>query len=77
MSSRCPLCHRPGYVPDEVVRAIRDGYAAGAAQADLATQHNVSEPFVSKVLTGQSRLDAGGPIREARRYTRRTTRGQQ
>ena len=61
-------------VPDDVIKLIRVRRAAGAAQQDLADQYGLSESYVSMVVRGQRRPEAGGPI-EARRSHNHTKRG--
>jgi hypothetical protein len=59
-------------VPNEVVRLIRERYAAGAAQSDVATAYGVSQAFVCNVVNGRTRREAGGPIKTVRSYHRRS-----
>ena len=59
-------------VPDALVRLIRERRAAGAAQADLAFQYGVSQAFVSNVINGRTRREAGGPIGTIRRRFERS-----
>ncbi len=75
MSGPCPTCKRPGYIPDAVIRTIREQYAGGVSQADLAVKHGISQALVSNIVGGLARPSAGGPITPRRRYNRSTTRG--
>jgi hypothetical protein len=71
MSRQCPTCGGTRYVPDATVREIREQYATGARQKDLAAKYEVSQAFVSNVCTGYIRVEAGGPIAYERRYNRK------
>lgn len=52
---------------DAQVREVREKFAAGARQVDLAREYGVSQNTVSSMVTGRSRQDAGGPITRSRR----------
>lgn len=45
----------------EVVR-LRERYAAGARQVDLATEFGIAQTAVSAIVTGRTRVAAGGPL---------------
>lgn len=45
----------------EVVR-LRERYAAGARQVDLATEFGIAQTAVSAIVNGRTRAAAGGPI---------------
>ncbi|GAA4152214.1 hypothetical protein [Leifsonia shinshuensis] len=47
---------------DAQVRELREKYAAGARQVQLAAEYGVRQNTVSSLVTGRSRQDAGGPI---------------
>lgn len=47
---------------DSDVREIRERRANGARQKDLARQYGVSEGWVSGIINGTKRPEAGGPI---------------
>lgn len=47
---------------DEQIVTIRERRALGARQKDLAAQFGVSEGWISAIVRGLSRADAGGPI---------------
>lgn len=47
---------------DDQVRELREKYAAGARQVQLAEEYGVRQNTVSSLVTGRSRLEAGGPI---------------
>jgi plasmid maintenance system antidote protein VapI len=47
---------------DAQVRELREKYAAGAKQVQLADEYGVRQNTVSSLVTGRSRLEAGGPI---------------
>jgi hypothetical protein len=47
---------------NEDARAIRDRYAAGALQGELADQWHVGRGTISEIVRGLSFVDAGGPI---------------
>ena len=49
-------------ISDAVVRLLRERRAAGAAQDDLAAQFGLSSAYVSMLVRGRVRVDAGGPI---------------
>jgi DNA-binding XRE family transcriptional regulator len=55
---------------DEQVRLIRRRREAGAAQADLAVQFGVSSAYISMIVNGKKRAEAGGPIATQREYRR-------
>lgn len=54
---------------DAQVRALRTQAAAGAVLADLAVEYGITRASVTQIVTGQTRVAAGGPIREARPRT--------
>lgn len=47
---------------DAQVRELREKYAAGARQVQLAAEYGVRQNTVSSLVTGRSRQEAGGPI---------------
>ena len=47
---------------DEQVRRMREAFAAGARQTDLAAEYGVGQNTVSSIVRGKTRADAGGPI---------------
>ncbi|WP_295121875.1 hypothetical protein [uncultured Leifsonia sp.] len=47
---------------DAQVRELREKYASGARQVQLAEEYGVRQNTVSSLVTGRSRLEAGGPI---------------
>jgi transcriptional regulator with XRE-family HTH domain len=47
---------------DAQVRELREKYAAGARQVQLAEEYGVRQNTVSSLVTGRSRVEAGGPI---------------
>ena len=51
---------------DAMIREIRQAYADGATQRDLMDRFGVSKAYVHQLVTGKTRLDAGGPISERR-----------
>ena len=51
---------------DAQVRELREKYAAGARQVQLAAEYGVRQNTVSSLVTGRSRQDAGGPIMPGR-----------
>jgi DNA-binding XRE family transcriptional regulator len=61
----------PRQVDDDTVRLIRLRRQAGASQDDLARQYGISAAYVSQIVNGLARLDAGGPIATERKYFRR------
>lgn len=52
----------PVPLSDAQVRELREKYAAGARQVQLAAEYGVRQNTVSSLVTGRSRLEAGGPI---------------
>jgi hypothetical protein len=63
-----PIPERPGmgsaHLTDEQVVAIRERYAEGGiTDMDLAVRYGVTRNSISRVLTGVSYPQAGGPIR--------------
>jgi DNA-binding transcriptional regulator YdaS (Cro superfamily) len=56
---------------DEQVRELRERYAAGSVQVELAARFAVSQTLVSLLVTGQRRGAAGGPIQPRRRNNSR------
>jgi predicted transcriptional regulator len=52
-------------IPDETVREIRERYAAvpRASQRELAKEFGVSQAYISWIVNGHVRADAGGPLR--------------
>lgn len=56
---------------DEDIRLIRHRRAAGAPQDHLAEQFGCSNSWISQIVNGSVRVEAGGPIVTARRYHRR------
>ena len=59
---------------DESVRQIRNRRANGARQVDLAAQYDVSSAYISEIVNGLVRQDAGGPITGNSKRTQRTPR---
>ena len=57
---------------DDAIRTIRERRHAGAAQEDLAAQFGVSASYVSTIVNGLARIEAGGPIGTKRQYARRS-----
>jgi hypothetical protein len=53
---------------DETVRLIRERRQAGASQDDLAGQYGISSSYVSMIVNGLKRPDAGGPIISSRQH---------
>lgn len=50
-------------IPDETIRAIRERYAAGkGTQRELAKEFQVSQAYISWIVNGHVRADAGGPV---------------
>lgn len=47
---------------DEQVRRMRESFAAGARQTDLAAEFGVGQNTVSSIVTGRTRASAGGPM---------------
>ncbi|MDN5931328.1 MAG: hypothetical protein L0I24_09745 [Pseudonocardia sp.] len=62
----------PRRLDDATVRLIRERRAAGACQDDLAARYGVSASYISYLVTGLKRLDAGGPIDTTRQYRRKS-----
>jgi len=54
---------------DAQVVELRERYAAGARQTELAREYGIAQNSVSAIVTGRTRAAAGGPIAE------RTPRG--
>lgn len=64
--------HRfPRRLDDATVCLIRRRREAGANQDDLAVHYDISASYVSQIVNGLARLEAGGPIADGRKYTRR------
>lgn len=61
----------PRRLDDDTVRLIRERRQAGASQEDLSTQYGVSPSYISQIVNGLARTDAGGPIAKQRKYNRR------
>jgi hypothetical protein len=53
-------------IPDQTVRAIREGAAAGSSYAELAALYELREKYVCALATGARRAAAGGPITSRR-----------
>jgi len=47
---------------DHRVRELRERYAAGARQVQLADEFGIGQNTVSNLVTGRSRASAGGPL---------------
>lgn len=62
----------PRMLSDDDIVMIRRRRAAGANQQDLAELYGVSSSFISMIVNGRKRADAGGPILSQRQYSRRT-----
>lgn len=52
---------------DEAVCLIRRRRQAGASQDDLAMQFGVSPSYISMLVNGLKRKEAGGPIQSTRK----------
>jgi len=52
----------PVRLTDEEVAELRQKYEEGARQIDLAAEYGISQNTVSSLVTGRSRIKAGGPI---------------
>lgn len=57
---------------DEQIRVIRLRREAGAPQSLLAEQYECSPSYISQLVNGIARADAGGPIATSRQYQRRS-----
>lgn len=55
---------------DEQVRTIRERRAAGARQCDLARDFGVTDGWISELVRGIRRPQAGGPFETERQYIR-------
>lgn len=65
--------HRfPRRLTDEQVQLIRRRREAGAVQDDLAAQCCVSSSYISQIVNGLARRDAGGPIATVRHYRKKS-----
>jgi hypothetical protein len=51
---------------DVQVVQVREKFAGGVRQVDLATEYGVAQNTVSSLVTGSSRHIAGGPISRSR-----------
>jgi hypothetical protein len=60
--SRCPTCGARAGVSDAEIREIRERYAAGTPQPELADTYDLTQPAISNIVRGLRRPDAGGPI---------------
>lgn len=58
---------RSGLTEQDVV-AIRERYAAGEKQRDLAREYSVSQGTVHDIVTGKRYTEAGGPVSPLRRH---------
>jgi DNA-binding transcriptional regulator YiaG len=47
---------------DEQVRELREKFASGARQVDLAAEYGISQNSVSSLVIGRTRRSAGGPL---------------
>ena len=47
---------------DEDVRGLRHAYARGARQTALAREYGLTQGYVSQLLRGVTRAEAGGPM---------------
>ena len=57
------LAHHMAWVPDEVVREVRESYAAGhEVQEEIANRLGLAQRVISSWIRGQYRVEAGGPI---------------
>lgn len=65
--------YRPQRISDDDVRLIRRRREAGAAQQDLAEQFGVSESYISQIVNGLARREAGGPVGTVRQYRRKAS----
>ena len=60
---------KPGQrLTDEDVKEIRERRASGARQKDLAEQYKITEAWVSGLVRGIKRPEAGGPVETERKY---------
>ncbi|GMA36281.1 hypothetical protein [Demequina litorisediminis] len=62
---------------DDDVARLRERYATGERQADLAVAFGVSQTSVSALVTGRTRADAGGPLAQAPAKPPRASRSTQ
>ena len=63
--------HSAATLSDADVRTIRLRRAAGARQKDLAAQFNISTAYVSDIVNGLCRQEAGGPTGGGSKRTKR------
>ncbi|MDN4484273.1 hypothetical protein [Demequina lignilytica] len=56
---------------DAQVVELRESYAAGARQVDLAARFGISQTAVSAIVSGRTRAAAGGPVKESAPRARR------
>lgn len=63
--------HPDAKVTDQQVREIRERRSLGARQADLAVDYGVSAAYISEIVNGLVRQEAGGPITGRSKRTRR------
>ncbi len=47
---------------DEQVREVRERFASGARQVDLAAEYEIGQNTVSSLVVGRTRRSAGGPL---------------
>ena len=55
---------------DQQVREIRERRKSGARQKDLADQYGVTDGWISEIVRGLKRAEAGGPLETGREYYR-------
>ncbi|MDN4477946.1 hypothetical protein QQX10_06700 [Demequina sp. SYSU T00039] len=60
---------------DAQVVELRESYAAGARQVDLAARFGISQTAVSAIVSGRTRAAAGGPVKESAPRARRARSG--
>lgn len=60
----------PTRLTDADVRMIRERRAQGARQEDLADAFGCSGSYISMIIRGSRRADAGGPLETERKYHR-------
>ncbi len=56
---------------DAQVVELREAYAAGARQVELAARFGISQTAVSAIVSGRTRAAAGGPLKEVAPRARR------
>ena len=66
--------HPHSRISDATVREIRQRRANGARQIDLAEQYGICSAYVSEIVNGLVRQEAGGPITGRSKRTQRSPR---